>query len=211
MVQAPTSQQVLDIDPGYTDKEIVAAVQRALLAKGYPDVGATDGVLGDMTKDEILAFRQRNNLPLVPIIDDALLKVLEVAPPKAPSLSQIEATPEILKEKVEVVALGNEVKEAAWWTKVWAALTGVPTLLLTLLTAIVDNLDEATAAIQPLRSFFFDASNIPGWVWLLGITAIAGIFGYQAMTISALSKRLEQSAVEGYQKGTIKNDLPAST
>ena len=57
----------------------VEAVQRRLKYLGYHEVGNIDGIAGPRTSAAILAFRNDNSLPLVPIIDVALTEALEVA------------------------------------------------------------------------------------------------------------------------------------
>ncbi|QIG76102.1 putative endolysin protein [Rhizobium phage RHph_I4] len=46
------------------------SIQQTLKDKGYTMVGRIDGEWGDNTEDAILAFRRKNGLPLVPVIDD---------------------------------------------------------------------------------------------------------------------------------------------
>lgn len=206
---APTAHEAIaTASKQYTDRDTIFLVQKTLLEKGYVDGGPPDGGLNQKTKDEILTFRARNNLQLIPVIDDELLSCLKSAPEKALPVEQVTATKEQIAPKVEIVAIGSQVQNTAWWSKLWAVVTGIPSILLSLLVAIVENLDEATTAIQPLKSLFYDFGNIPGWVWLVGVVALATVFGFQAMRISNLSKQLEAAAVEGYQRGTIKNDLP---
>ncbi|MFY9237901.1 MAG: TIGR02594 family protein [Roseovarius sp.] len=57
----------------------VEMVQRRLKYLGYHEVGNIDGIAGPRTSAAILAFRNDNSLPLVPIIDVALTEALEVA------------------------------------------------------------------------------------------------------------------------------------
>lgn len=57
----------------------VEAVQRRLKYLGYHEVGNIDGIAGPRTIAAILAFRNDNSLPLVPIIDVALTEAIEVA------------------------------------------------------------------------------------------------------------------------------------
>lgn len=57
-------------------------VQTRLRALGYHEVGAVDGLIGSRTRAAILAFRDDNALPLVPIIDVALAAALEHAAPR---------------------------------------------------------------------------------------------------------------------------------
>lgn len=78
----------------------VRAVQARLRVLGYPEVGSIDGIIGPRTRAAILAFRDENALPLVPIVDVALEEALkhaasrEVAPARAsgsPQQSRIVA------------------------------------------------------------------------------------------------------------------------
>ena len=57
----------------------VEIVQRRIKYLGYHEVGNIDGIAGPRTSAAILAFRNDNSLPLVPIIDVALTEALEVA------------------------------------------------------------------------------------------------------------------------------------
>jgi uncharacterized protein (TIGR02594 family) len=61
----------------------VEAVQRRLKDLGYHEVGQIDGKIGPRTRAAILAFRQDNDLALVPIIDVALTEALDRASPRA--------------------------------------------------------------------------------------------------------------------------------
>ena len=54
-------------------------VQKRLGALGYHEVGAADGKIGPRTKAAILAFRQDNDLPLLPVIDQVLIDALRDA------------------------------------------------------------------------------------------------------------------------------------
>lgn len=60
----------------------VRDVQQRLKALGYHEVGQIDGKMGPRTRAAILAFRDDNALPLVPIIDVALIEKLESAAPR---------------------------------------------------------------------------------------------------------------------------------
>ncbi|WP_420588056.1 peptidoglycan-binding domain-containing protein [Marivita sp.] len=60
----------------------VEAVQRRLKDLGYHEVGQIDGKIGPRTRAAILAFRQDNDLALVPIIDVALTEALDRASPR---------------------------------------------------------------------------------------------------------------------------------
>lgn len=81
----------------------VREVQTRLRALGFNEVGAIDGVIGPRTRAAILAFRDDNALPLVPIIDVAIAEALEHAAPR-------EVTPERaagLPKQSRIVAAAN--------------------------------------------------------------------------------------------------------
>jgi uncharacterized protein (TIGR02594 family) len=71
----------------------VEAVQRRLNALGYHEVGQIDGKIGCRTRAAILAFRQDNDLSLVPIIDVALTEALEAASPREIAPARAAGTP----------------------------------------------------------------------------------------------------------------------
>lgn len=64
------------IDP--PDAAVVVALQRALQARGYREVGAADGDIGRRTIAAVTRFRQEQGLP-DGLIDDTLLAALDVA------------------------------------------------------------------------------------------------------------------------------------
>lgn len=206
---APTQAEAVQAGPEqFTDKDTVAMVQRLLLAKGHV-YGGTNGVLGQKTKDEILSFRARNNLQMIPTIDRDLIKALENAPDKSLPVEQVTATTEQISPKVQVVAVNTKVQLSTWWTKLWAWLTALPSGLIVLAGFAIENIDSATATIRPLRNLLSNVQNVNPllWIGLIGFTAL--LMGYQAMTISKLSKKLENAAVGGYQRGTLTNDVPS--
>jgi len=71
----------------------VEAVQRRLKALGYHEVGQVDGKIGPRTRAAILAFRQDNDLALVPIIDVALTDALDRASPREIAPERASGTP----------------------------------------------------------------------------------------------------------------------
>jgi uncharacterized protein (TIGR02594 family) len=72
----------------------VREVQTRLRALGYHEVGTIDGVIGPRTRAAILAFRDDNALPLVPIIDVALAEALEHAAPRAVAPARASGLPD---------------------------------------------------------------------------------------------------------------------
>lgn len=71
----------------------VAEVQRRLKSLGYHEVGVVDGKIGPRTEAAILAFRNDNALPRVPVIDVALVDALRDAKPRAITPERAAGTP----------------------------------------------------------------------------------------------------------------------
>lgn len=188
------------------DEQTVRSVQQMLKDKGWVEINEIDGKLGVVTKDAILSFRTRNNLPLVPTIDAEFIDVLTRAPAKVVPLRQATASPEHIAERVEAVKDVQAIQRQGWWSKLMAWIIGAPSLALTLLGFVIGQLDEAIEAIQPLRNAFGDVIPTP-WILLIG-ALIAFVFGYQQYRISKLTAKVEEQLVDGYRIGTVKNDAP---
>lgn len=71
----------------------VRDVQARLRGLGYHEVGTADGIMGPRTRAAILAFRDDNSLPLVPIIDVALTEALEAAGLREVAVERAEGVP----------------------------------------------------------------------------------------------------------------------
>jgi uncharacterized protein (TIGR02594 family) len=87
----------------------VEAVQRRLRDLGYHEVGQIDGKIGPRTRAGILAFRDDNDLALVPIIDVALTEALGSARPRPVAIERATGKPEgsrILAASNAQIALG---------------------------------------------------------------------------------------------------------
>ena len=206
-VIVPTQTQATELaHENFNDAQTVGTVQRALLTKGYVDIGEPNGILGQKTIDVILSFRARNDLPLLPVIDSEFLRALEAAPQKALPIQQTEATKAEVAERVAVVKVSQEIINTSWWAKVWSFVIAIPTSLIALVNLILDNLDDAQNVITPIRNLVGDQLSI--WIWVVIMLVVASVIGWQANQISKLSKRIEEKAVEGYRQGTIKNDVP---
>jgi uncharacterized protein (TIGR02594 family) len=87
----------------------VEAVQRRLKDLGYHEVGQIDGKIGPRTRATILAFRDDNDLTLVPIIDVALTEALGAARPRPVAIERATGRPKgsrILAASNAQIALG---------------------------------------------------------------------------------------------------------
>jgi len=71
----------------------VEAVQQRLKDLGYHEVGQIDGAIGPRTRAAILAFRNDNSLPLLPIIDLTLTEALQNAAPREIAPERASGTP----------------------------------------------------------------------------------------------------------------------
>jgi len=72
----------------------VRDVQARLRILGYQEVGMVDGKLGPRSRAAILAFRDDNSLPLVPIIDVALTEALGRAQPRDVAAERAAGVPQ---------------------------------------------------------------------------------------------------------------------
>lgn len=71
----------------------VEAVQRRLQSLGYHEVGTIDGIIGPRTRGAILAFRDDQSLPLVPVIDTALVEAFAQASPREVAPERVSGAP----------------------------------------------------------------------------------------------------------------------
>ena len=170
-------------------KETVAFVQARLWELGYtevgsrdPKTGAFDGQLGKMTKTAILAFRNENDLPLSDTIDDGLLIALGQAKPR--ELPRNDAAP------AEVRKAAPEVK-TNWLAKIGAAVVAIPAAVGAFFDGILGNISAARGYVDPLKDMVGD---VPGWVWLVGVAAVAG-------GLYLVARHGEQKGIEAYAAG----------
>lgn len=87
----------------------VTEVQHRLKSLGYHEVGVADGKIGPRTEAAILAFRNDNDLPRVPVIDVALTDALRAAKPRAVAPERATGKPEgsrILAASTAQIGLG---------------------------------------------------------------------------------------------------------
>lgn len=105
---------VEDADPMQTDSETTKTVQRRLIELGYREIGLPDGKIGSRTRGAILGFRADHGLPLVPVIDKALLAALMVAPARPVSEARANATvAELRAEGSTTIKVADKASGAA--------------------------------------------------------------------------------------------------
>lgn len=165
-----------------TDKTTIEVVQRKLKELGYSEVGGADGKLGKLTKTAILSFRNEHDLPLSDQIDDELLTALDDAQPR--DLPRNDATP------AQVRQASPEV-QTNFFAKIGAVVVGIPAAIGTFFDGVLGNIGVAKGYIDPLKE---SLSDIPGWVWLLGVAGVAG-------GLFLVARHGEKKGVEAFQSG----------
>lgn len=176
----------------FSDKDTVMKVQRDLREKGFYQTGEIDGDLAPKGRTEgaILDFRNKNDLPLTPVIDAQFLEVLKNAPkvPVEPARAQITST-ELMKKDTSVSA---PVK-TAWWTKFGAWFGGGTAVVGAAGSGASSLFTEAANTLEPARNFLYD---MPFWVWGIAFVAVA-------VALWLAANKIQKSQVEMYKKGEV--------
>ncbi len=170
--------------PAAFAEDTIRAVQQKLHRLGYTEVGRADGKMGNMTRTAILAFRLDNNLPLEPVIDDALLQALTTAGPRHVAKEREEASAAEVRQEVPEV-------QSNFLNKVISAITAVFSAISALIAGIFQQFETAKGYIDPMMGYL---TGVPGWVWLVLIAIVAGV-------IFVVSRQGEQKGVEAFQAG----------
>lgn len=159
---------VTDSDPMQTDKATVKTVQRRLIELGYREIGMPDGDLGSRTRGAILGFRVDHSLPLVPVIDKALLAALMVAPARPVSEARTETTVADLRaEGSTTVKIADRSSGAAITLGGLGGIAGVSQLM-----------DMAGGRISALQALLNQFSGLKDTLIALGPWVVAGLAGY---------------------------------
>ena len=179
------------------DAQKIADVQHRLLELGYVGAGPIDGEMGKKTEATILNFRNRNGLPLVPYIDEELVAALATAPKISLPPAQVTATVKDIAPKVEAV-------QKTWWAKAWAWILGLPSAVFTVIVGIINSLGDAIERLTPLKDLLGESLTKlpPVTMILVGTTLTTAV----SFLIWWQTKRAEDALVDGYQRGTVRND-----
>jgi hypothetical protein len=78
-----------------------------------------------------------------------------------------------------------------WLLKIGAVIAGIPAAIGTFFDGLLGNIGLAKGYVDPPKESF---SDIPSWVWLAGVAAIAG-------GAFLVAKHGERNGVEAYQEG----------
>ncbi len=189
-----TASPTITVDPNapITDKETVTKVQQQLREKGYYGVGPMDGELTPkgMTESAILNFRNKNDLPLTPVIDAAFLAKLASAPAiKVDAERATMSTAEVTQASPELAP----VLKSNWWDKLVKAILGGLGGLWALASGILGNLGGAVDKLTPVKDFLGD---VPPWTWGVLVAVIAG-------GLYLVSRHTGEQAKTLYNKGIV--------
>jgi hypothetical protein len=183
--------------PAPPDPDVVARVQRQLRDLGYYQVGAIDGSLTPhgRTEDAILAFRNRNGLPLTPTIDDDFLNALAKARPPEISEERAGATAKDLREQgSETIDFTDRVK--SWAGRLFGGGTGITG------AGLVAYVTDKATAISGARDAVAGLGLSPQ-VWLAIAVAVllAVVVAGMGVGIWYVAHRLEQKRLADYRIG----------
>lgn len=161
---------VSDVDAMQTDSETTKTVQRRLIELGYREIGMADGMIGSRTRGAILGFRADHGLPLVPVIDKALLAALMAAAPRPVSEARATATVADLREQGSTT-----IKTADRASGAAAALGGLGGV-----AAVAQVVDATGGQITAVQGLLDQFSGLKDTAIALGPWVIAGVAAYIA-------------------------------
>ncbi|MGO4917834.1 C40 family peptidase [Pseudogemmobacter sp. W21_MBD1_M6] len=158
-----------------------AQVQTALDGLGYHEVGHADGILGSRTRGAILAFRADHDLPLVPIIDAALVDALARAPRRAVSPERAAGMPE-----------GSRIVTAAN-AQIGLGAIGVAGSVAGQITPALDQIEAAQGIAARALVLFGLEGALPALLPWIGAALFVGVIIYAV--------RARAARIEDYRTG----------
>lgn len=185
-----------DVEP-VPDPDLVSRVQEQLRNLGYYQVGAIDGSLTPKgrTEDAILAFRNKNGLPLTPTIDDEFLTALAKASPLEISDERANATAEDLRAQgSETISFTDRVK--GWGGKLFGGASG--TAGAGVLAVITDKATAVSNAKEAVGGLGLTSELILIICVILGALAVCAGVG---VLIWHVADRIEKKRVADYAIG----------
>lgn len=161
---------VSDTDLMQTDSATVQTVQHRLIELGYREIGMPDGSLGSRTRGAILGFRVDHGLPLIPVIDKALLAALMIAAPRLVSEARATSTvAELRDEGSKTIKIADKSSGAA------VALGGIGGL-----AGVSQLVDMAGGRISAIQAMLNQFSGLKETALALGPWLVGGIAAYIA-------------------------------
>ncbi|UGY15097.1 peptidoglycan-binding protein [Bradyrhizobium septentrionale] len=183
--------------PDHVDPDTVAHVQQKLRELGYPQVGAVDGNLTPhgKTEDAILAFRNKNGLPLTPTIDDDFLTALAKATPPEVSEERANASASDLREQgSDTISFTDKVK--GWGGRLFGGGTGLGvTGALGLVTEKATAISSAKEAVGGL------GISETGWVVIGAAVVVLVVLAAAGLAVWFVADKIERRHVDDYRAG----------
>ena len=166
--------------PAPVNASLVAAVQQALIDKGYHEVGEPDGKAGTKTRGAIIAFEADNELDLVGKPSPELLAAILGSDPRPVTDTRAEGVP----------ADNRVVKDAAVLKTIGGVLTGGS--ILGGVGPILEKIEGGAGMITRLRAAIEPLVDL--WP-ILAVAAGIAVFWY--------ATRARAQVVEDYQTGKL--------
>lgn len=183
--------------PDLPDPDMVERVQQLLRDQGYYNVGAIDGSLTPQgkTEDAILAFRNRNGLPLTPTIDDEFLAALAKGRPVEIAEERASATVEDLRaQQSETISFTDKVK--GWGGKLFGGGSGVGAA--GALAVITDKATQISSAKEAVGGLGLTTEAV---MIILGLVLVVAVFAGAGLLIWHVADKIERKRVADYSIG----------
>lgn len=166
-----------------TNEDAIRSAQLYLTNLGYP-TGGIDGKAGKQTRRAIILFQTDNDMePTGVLTNEVFTRLLSGKPAEIP-IERAEATNAHVREKTP------EVK-SNFIAKVWSGITLAFSAVVAFFEGILQNLDDATSYLDPVKNVLGD---VPGWGWAVLAMGVAA-------TIFFASSKGEKAGIEAFKEG----------
>lgn len=147
--------------------EDIQTVQNNLINLGYHEVTVADGLWGSKTAAGIAAYKNDHGLPGAAVIDAALIAAINdsVAKGECRLVPSDRATVTAAAIAPAVPAVKQTLLQ-----RFWAKIVGFGAMIAAAFQGLSDQFHATREYVQPYFSWF---SDIPGWLWFMGIGGVA--------------------------------------
>jgi hypothetical protein len=187
-------------------RDEVAALQRRLRAKGFPQVGKPDGIYGVSTVGAVSAFQAHEGLHVTGHLDAPTRQALEEAAPREPAEVRADTTAADLAGKSRIVdsaqstGLMGKIKAAFGTTLLGGGAAKQAGLLdLDTASAALDKVDQAKSVWEKARDIFGD------WLAILfghpAVMVFGVLFLIAGIAVIHHSRKVVEARVEDERTG----------
>ncbi|WP_200837963.1 peptidoglycan recognition protein family protein, partial [Starkeya nomas] len=165
-------------------------VQRRLKELGYHQVGEIDGIYGKATRGALLAFQADNHVSTTGIIDDATLKALRAAKPRAVSPARLISAEAAVADRPAVrtsVAAGRVVKASLLGSGILGSLSE---------SGVLEKIEGASDIGRRVGAVVADWWPLVQPWWPLALIAAGGLLIWYLRAI-------RRAEVTAYERGEI--------